>query len=144
MVTKAPELFEATDEMIEDAVLHADPMVLRGLLYQLTGDEGLAQMKVHSVRAGLLEMKMVTESADVALIRSRAASLLRSYRDSGPDDVPIGPDVRLHRSLELPRLARRSRGPSCRCGWNSWPSTRSPVGWCGRMSRHPSDLPGSQ
>ena len=101
MVTKAPELFEATDEMIEDAVLHADPMVLRGLLYQLTGDEGLAQMKVHSVRAGLLEMKMVTESADVALIRSRAASLLRSYRDSGPDDVPIGPDVRLHRSLEL-------------------------------------------
>jgi 4-hydroxyacetophenone monooxygenase len=101
MVTKAPELLEATDEMIEDAVLHADPMVLRGLLHQLTGDERLAEMKVHSVRAGLLEMKMVTEPADVAWIRSRAASLLKSYRDSGPDDIPIGPDALLHRSLEL-------------------------------------------
>jgi 4-hydroxyacetophenone monooxygenase len=37
-----PELLEATDEMIEDAVRYADPMVLRGLLYQLTGDEAVA------------------------------------------------------------------------------------------------------
>ncbi len=30
-----PELLKATDEEIEDAVKYADPMVLRGLVYQL-------------------------------------------------------------------------------------------------------------
>ena len=33
-----PELRAADDAVIEDAIAHADPMVLRGLLYQLTGD----------------------------------------------------------------------------------------------------------
>ena len=36
------ELLAASDEVIEDAVAHADPLVLRGLLYQLTGDEEVA------------------------------------------------------------------------------------------------------
>ena len=36
------ELREASDETIEDSIQAADPMVLRGLLYQLTGDETLA------------------------------------------------------------------------------------------------------
>ena len=36
------ELLTATDEMIDDAVKYADPMVLRGLVYQLTGDESIA------------------------------------------------------------------------------------------------------
>jgi len=31
-----PELLEASDETIDDAVAYADPMALRGLLYQLT------------------------------------------------------------------------------------------------------------
>ena len=39
-----PELLQATDDEIEDAVAYADPMVMRGLLYQLTGDEELAQI----------------------------------------------------------------------------------------------------
>ena len=33
------ELLAASDDTIEDAVAYASPMVLRGLLYQLTGDE---------------------------------------------------------------------------------------------------------
>src|SRR5580698_7333761 len=37
------ELLAANDETIEDAVQFADPMVLRGLLYQLTGDEALTR-----------------------------------------------------------------------------------------------------
>jgi len=41
MIDKS-ELLTATDETIDDAVKYADPMVLRGLLYQLTGDEGIA------------------------------------------------------------------------------------------------------
>ena len=39
------ELLTATDEMIDDAVKHADPMVLRGLLYQLTGDESIEPLR---------------------------------------------------------------------------------------------------
>jgi uncharacterized protein (TIGR00369 family) len=41
-MTERSELLTATDETIDDAVRHADPMVLRGLLYQLTGDESIA------------------------------------------------------------------------------------------------------
>ena len=33
------DLLRATDAVIDDAVSYADPMMLRGLLYQLTGDE---------------------------------------------------------------------------------------------------------
>ena len=36
------ELRDASDAVIEDAVVHADCMALRGLLYQLTGDEAKA------------------------------------------------------------------------------------------------------
>ena len=47
------ELLGATDDQIEDAVQYADPMVLRGLLYQLTGDEEVAQTKVTRAQAGM-------------------------------------------------------------------------------------------
>src|ERR1700754_3810139 len=47
-----PELRDATAATIEDAVAHADPMALRGLLYQLTGDETIAATEVELVRAG--------------------------------------------------------------------------------------------
>lgn len=40
------ELLAATDAEIDDAADHADPMVLRGLLYQLTGDEEVAAIPV--------------------------------------------------------------------------------------------------
>jgi hypothetical protein len=35
-MSKRPELLTASDAEIEDALKYADPMVLRGLLYQLT------------------------------------------------------------------------------------------------------------
>jgi 4-hydroxyacetophenone monooxygenase len=41
-MSEKSELLNATDELIDDAVKYADPMVLRGLLYQLTGDESIA------------------------------------------------------------------------------------------------------
>ena len=37
-VSSRPELRAADDAAIENAIAHADPMVLRGLVYQLTGD----------------------------------------------------------------------------------------------------------
>ena len=95
------ELLDATDEAIEDAVQYADPMVLRGLLYQLTGDETVAATTVATTIVGFGEMKTLANPADAAFLRSRAAELLKSYRDGGLDEVPIGPAERLPRSLAL-------------------------------------------
>ena len=40
------ELRAASDAVIDDAVSYADPMVLRGLLHQLTGDPEVAGTRV--------------------------------------------------------------------------------------------------
>ena len=88
MMTTRRELLEASDQTIEDALLHAHPMVLRGLVYQLTGDESLASVKVSSVEAALQEMKVIADPADVAMIRSKAATFLKSCRDAGADEDP--------------------------------------------------------
>jgi len=47
-----PELAAATDEQLDDVARYADPMALRGLLYQLTGDEEVAATRV-SEQAGI-------------------------------------------------------------------------------------------
>ena len=102
-----PELLEATDAQIEDAVRHADPFVLRGLLYQLTGDESIAATK--TARTGKRGVSFVDGGIDVvtlsadgrALIRAAAAKFLRSYRDRGAPPIDIGPAQRLDRSLAL-------------------------------------------
>jgi 4-hydroxyacetophenone monooxygenase len=97
------ELLEATDEEIDDAVGYADPMALRGLLYQLTGDESVAATKIGSV-AGYVGGNLatgLTDAADVALLRAKAAEFLKAYRDSGAGPVGIGPADRIPRSLAL-------------------------------------------
>jgi 4-hydroxyacetophenone monooxygenase len=96
-----PELLNATDEVIDDAVKYVDPMVLRGLLYQLTGDESVAATAVSSVEVYFLEAMTVTDPGDIALLRSKAAEFLKSYRDAGAGELSIGPEERLHRSLNL-------------------------------------------
>jgi 4-hydroxyacetophenone monooxygenase len=95
------ELLDATDEAIEDALHYVDPMVLRGLVYQLTGDETVAATKAVSTIVGFGEIKALANPADAAFLRAKAADLLKSYRDSGADDVAIGPADRLPRSLSL-------------------------------------------
>ena len=44
---------------------------------------------------------MLKNPSDVALIQSKAAAFLKSYRDQGAGDIPYGPPERLHRSLSL-------------------------------------------
>jgi 4-hydroxyacetophenone monooxygenase len=100
-MTGRPELLEATDEMIDDAVKYADPMVLRGLIYQLTGDESLQGTEVASVQFGFLEAQMPASRAAAALIQSKAAEFLKAYRDRGAGDISVGPQTRLQRSLSL-------------------------------------------
>ncbi|WP_084505333.1 flavin-containing monooxygenase [Nocardia harenae] len=95
------ELLDASDETIEDAVGYADPMVLRGLLYQLTGDESIRATGTAKVPFGFLSLNAVTAEEDVALLRVKAVAYLKAYRDAGAGDVPIGPAERLVDSLGL-------------------------------------------
>ena len=74
------ELLAASDEVIEDAVLHADPSVLRGLLYQLTGDEEVARAHVTDVSRGIAP---TDGDDDTAFLRRKAAEFLVAYRDRG-------------------------------------------------------------
>jgi 4-hydroxyacetophenone monooxygenase len=96
------ELLNATDEEIEDALVYADTMALRGLVYQLTGDESIAETKVTSTELGfLVGVRAVTDPADAALLRAKAADLLKAYRDAGAGEMPFGPPERLQKALSL-------------------------------------------
>jgi 4-hydroxyacetophenone monooxygenase len=92
------ELRAASDADIDDAVQFAEPMVLRGLLHQLTGDPELASTRV-SPQAGIDPAKLLDE-ADAALLRSRAADYLKRLRD-GAVEPGHGPAERLPESLAL-------------------------------------------
>src|SRR5581483_3735528 len=100
-MSERTELLTATDEVIDDAVKYADPMVLRGLLYQLTGDESVAATGVATMNIRNAEIPMVANPADVELIQSKAAAFLKSYRDQGAPEIPYGPPERLRRSINL-------------------------------------------
>jgi 4-hydroxyacetophenone monooxygenase len=93
-------LLAASDEVIEDAVTHADPMVLRGLLYQLTGDEEVARARVNPVGAAARGIADAPED-DAPLLRRKAAEFLKAYRDAGAAEISIGPEERLPTSLRL-------------------------------------------
>jgi 4-hydroxyacetophenone monooxygenase len=95
------ELRDATDEQIEAAVALADPMVLRGLVYQLTVDAEVAATRVDPVQFLFLEMQFVIDPDALSVLHRKAADLLRSLRDGEADAVSIGPRERLRESLAL-------------------------------------------
>lgn len=103
-----PELSSASDATIDDAVQHADPMVLRGLLFQLTNDPEVANTKTRTIFASYTEVEIVVDE-DVPLLRKKAADYLKKLRDSGTGDVDIGPRDRLPKSLGL-LLGRELKG----------------------------------
>jgi hypothetical protein len=85
------ELAQATDWQLDDA--YADPMALRGLLYQLTGDEEVAAVAV-TEQAGITAARIASEDG-VTLLRAKAAAFLKRQRDAGAAwPVPIGPRQR--------------------------------------------------
>jgi 4-hydroxyacetophenone monooxygenase len=102
-VTTRPELLEATGPEIEDAVAYADPMVLRGLLFQLTGDEAILRTRTGPPRMRTMgsTLVMVEDPEDVERLRRRAVDFLISYRDQGAPEIGIGPEERLPQSLAL-------------------------------------------
>src|SRR6201996_6811633 len=94
-VSPRPELRAADDAAIDDAIAHAAPMVLRGLLYQLTGDPEVAATRVKTVLAGYFDVAAPATEADVALLRQKGAAFLKAYRDGGAGDIDIGSRERL-------------------------------------------------
>lgn len=99
--TMRPELLTATDEEITDAVGFAEPMVLRAIVYQLTGDEEVVDIVLEPAGSGIFERMVPKDSADVEMLRRKAVDLLKEYRDSGAGPMPIGPRERLATSLRL-------------------------------------------
>lgn len=94
------ELLSASDETIDDAVQYASPMVLRGLLYQLTGDEEVVAMKPGTA-AKFTTGRELADEADEERIKAKAAAFLKQYRDSGARQIDRGPEARLRKSLSL-------------------------------------------
>jgi 4-hydroxyacetophenone monooxygenase len=107
------ELRAADDATIEDAIAHADPMVLRGLLYQLTGDPEIAATNIKTVLAGYFDVPAPATEADMALLRRKGADFLKAYRDSGAGPIDIGPQDRLPVSVGL-MLGRTMEGEDLR------------------------------
>ncbi len=96
-----PELLGASDAEIEDAVHYAEPMVLRGLLYQLTGDAELKSIELKRVVAGLHESVAPASEADVAMLRRKAADFLKAHRNAGAGPIGYGPEARIFESMCL-------------------------------------------
>jgi 4-hydroxyacetophenone monooxygenase len=95
-----PELLTAGDIEIDEALRHADPMVLRGLLFQLTGDESLAEVKVAPTEFGNVEAAAVVDPADVAILQHKAAEFLNDHRRKGAPSVELRHE-RLRTALAL-------------------------------------------
>jgi 4-hydroxyacetophenone monooxygenase len=95
------ELAGADDAIIEECVACADPLILRGLLYQLTGDEALSHMELVREAFGYSRVDRIAKASDVALLQKKAVDLLKSYRDQGRVEIGLGPSERLRRSLDL-------------------------------------------
>jgi len=94
------ELLSATDDQIDDAMQFASPMVLRGLLYQLTGDTDVIAMRPgNAAKFGV--GKEMADDADADLIKAKAAAFLKQYRDSGAGQIDLGPQERMRQSLSL-------------------------------------------
>lgn len=94
------ELLNATDETIDDAVQHAQAMVLQGVLYQLTGDEELVGLRPGSV-SKFDTGGDDTNETDARLLQAKAAAFLKRYRDQHAPSLDIGPADRLRQSLSL-------------------------------------------
>lgn len=95
------ELLEASDAAIEDAVSYGDPMVLRGLLYQLTGDPDLKAMATQEIAIGHMDRIVAAGDDEIAMLRRKAAAYLMDYRDAGAGPIGFGPPERLRESMDL-------------------------------------------
>ena len=73
------ELLAADDATIDDAIAYADPMVLRGLVYQFTGDPEVAATGVKVVQVGYQDVYQPASEADIALLRRKADGIVGKH-----------------------------------------------------------------
>lgn len=99
-IQPSEELLAASDTAIEEAVAYADPMLLRGLLHQLTGDASLVDVPIETISLGNFTATRIAGEDAVRAIRDKAARFLRQVRDTGKP-VALGDDERLMTSLGL-------------------------------------------
>ena len=85
---------------VQDALAAADPMVLRGLIYQLTGDEEVEEIELATTGGGFFRAIGPAYESDIAMLRQKAARLMTGSGSAGAEIDP-GPLDRLPRSLEL-------------------------------------------
>ncbi len=95
-------LAQASNAQIDAAVAVADPMVLRGLLFYLTGDEEIAATAVAKAGQGVLFSGLaVTNPQDIELLRRKTATFLKRCRDSGTVSMASGSEDRILPSMKL-------------------------------------------
>jgi len=94
------ELLRADARDLRRAIDRADPMVLRGVLFQLTGDRGLTRGRIEKRPVGAMEAAFLADPDDERRVRDLAVDLLLDLRDRG-GTVQIGPEDRLLESMAL-------------------------------------------
>jgi len=95
------DLLHSTDAEIEQHVRSGDPMTLRGLLFQLTGDAAIAATTLGETAGRYAPLPSLVDPQDIELVRTAAAAYLRAHRDQGAPSVDPGPVERLPQSLGL-------------------------------------------
>jgi 4-hydroxyacetophenone monooxygenase len=136
-MTVQRELSSATDETIEDAVAFADPMVLRGLLYQLTGDEEILAMETVKEPLADFFVDRIAKDDDIVRLRAKAVRFLKTCRDQGTGEIGLGPSGRIYQSLSLTAGA-----PVPRDEWEMWLEASALDPWA--RGADPERLPSSQ
>jgi 4-hydroxyacetophenone monooxygenase len=96
-----PELRDATDQEIEDAISYADPILLRGLLYALTGDEEVAAIPDELAGSDFRgPQPSIIDPGYSRILRGKAAEFLKKYRNVGRRQFRL-PERRIRRAMEL-------------------------------------------
>lgn len=103
------QLRKATDDEIRKgltfATLPGTAATLRGLLYFLTGDEGLEKIKVEKGPGFVTSnAAYVNDPQDLAILKDKAFQLLKSYRD-GKAEPPVAERVAPKRMMRAIQLA---------------------------------------
>lgn len=95
------DLADTTDAEIDQHLLAADPMTLRAVAYQLTGDAAILETTPGEAPGMVGPVKVLNDPDDIALVRAAAAAYLRAHRDAGEPLADHGAPERLVTSLEL-------------------------------------------
>lgn len=131
------ELHRATDEEIEDALSYADPILLRGLLYGLTGDDEVASVPDELAGSDFRgPQPSIINAGHARLLRAKAAEFLKGCRNAGIEHCTL-PESRLRRAMQLTvgssipqdelELWREQMGLDPMARSFQWPQDREPT-----------------